>query len=147
MRSIGGQLANDDWQGSEDAPLYKVGLGPGIVNLSYTVKKIQNVIGVIEGVEEPDRFVILGNHRDAWTFGAVDPNSGTAALLEVAQRLGKLQQKGWRPRRTIILCNWDAEEYGLVEISLYILFVFISLSVCIDTCINNLKQLFADRIS
>ena len=31
------------------------------------------------------RFVILGNHRDAWTFGAVDPNSGTAALLEVKQ--------------------------------------------------------------
>lgn len=29
------------------------------------------------------RLVILGNHRDAWTFGAVDPNSGTAALLEV----------------------------------------------------------------
>lgn len=26
------------------------------------------------------RFV---NHRDAWTFGAVDPNSGTASLLEV----------------------------------------------------------------
>ncbi|KAL5572532.1 hypothetical protein UlMin_022129 [Ulmus minor] len=118
MRSIGGQLANDDWQGSEDAPLYRVGPGPGIVNLSYTgkhvIEKIQNVIGVIEGAEEPDRFVILGNHRDAWTFGAVDPNSGTAALLEVAQRLGKLQQKGWRPRRTIILCNWDAEEYGLI---------------------------------
>ncbi|KAL5563074.1 hypothetical protein UlMin_032821 [Ulmus minor] len=151
MRSIGGQLANDDWQGSEDALLYRVGPGPGIVNLSYTgkhvIEKIQNVIGVIEGAEEPDRFVILGNHRDAWTFGAVDPNSGIAALLEVAQRLGKLQQKGWRPRRTIILCNWDAEEYGLVEISLYILFVFISLSVCIDTCIYNLKQLFADRIS
>ena len=32
---------------------------------------------------EYGRFVILGNHRDAWTFGAVDPNSGTAALIEV----------------------------------------------------------------
>ncbi|MCH89288.1 putative glutamate carboxypeptidase, partial [Trifolium medium] len=48
-------------------------------------------------------FVILGNHRDAWTFGAVDPNSGNAALLEVAQRLGELQKRGWQPRRTIIL--------------------------------------------
>ncbi|POO00559.1 Peptidase [Trema orientale] len=78
---------------------------------------IENVIGVIEGVEEPDRYVILGNHRDAWTFGAVDPNSGTAALLEVAQRLAKLQKKGWKPRRTIILCNWDAEEYGLSAVT------------------------------
>ncbi|ONK79109.1 uncharacterized protein A4U43_C01F3030 [Asparagus officinalis] len=60
------------------------------------------------------KYVILGNHRDAWTFGAVDPNSGTASLLELAQRLGKLQKRGWRPRRSIILCNWDAEEYGLI---------------------------------
>ncbi|XVF34934.1 hypothetical protein REPUB_Repub18cG0101000 [Reevesia pubescens] len=117
LRSIGGEIAKDDWQGSKDAPTYKIGPGPGIVNLDYNGKQviatIQNVIAVIEGVEEPDRFVILGNHRDAWTFGAVDPNSGTAALLEVAQRLWKLQRNGWKPRRTIILCNWDAEEYGL----------------------------------
>ncbi|XP_030541674.2 probable glutamate carboxypeptidase LAMP1 isoform X2 [Rhodamnia argentea] len=118
MRSLGGQLAKDDWQGSKDAPPYRVGPGPGILNLTYsgnqTVATIENVIGVIEGAEEPDRYVLLGNHRDAWTFGAVDPNSGTAALLEVAQRLGKLLNKGWKPRRTIIFCNWDAEEYGLV---------------------------------
>ncbi|XP_068342575.1 probable glutamate carboxypeptidase LAMP1 [Pyrus communis] len=118
LRSIGGPVADEDWQGSEDAPTYNVGPGPGIVHLSYTGKqvigRIENVIGVIEGAEEPDRLVILGNHRDAWTFGAVDPNSGTAALLEVAQRLGKLQKKGWKPRRTIVLCNWDAEEYGLI---------------------------------
>ncbi|MBA0575963.1 hypothetical protein Golob_024120 [Gossypium lobatum] len=117
LRSIGGQIAKDNWQGSIDAPTYRVGPGPGVVNLEYNGKQviatIQNVMGVIEGVEEPDRFVILGNHRDAWTFGAVDPNSGTAALLEVAQRLQKLQRSGWKPRRTIILCNWDAEEYGL----------------------------------
>nr|XP_011468171.1 PREDICTED: probable glutamate carboxypeptidase 2 isoform X1 [Fragaria vesca subsp. vesca] len=118
LRAVGGQVAKDDWQGSGNAPTYRVGPGPGAVHLSYTgkqvIEKIENVIGVIEGEEEPDRFVILGNHRDAWTFGAVDPNSGTAALLEIAQRLGKLQEKGWKPRRTIILCNWDAEEYGLI---------------------------------
>ncbi|KAJ4958603.1 hypothetical protein NE237_025714 [Protea cynaroides] len=118
IRSIGGQVAKDDWQGGMNAPVYRVGPGPGFLNLSYTgnqvVSTIHNVFAVIEGAEEPDRFVLLGNHRDAWTFGAVDPNSGTAALLEVARRLGKLMKRGWRPRRTIIFCNWDAEEYGLV---------------------------------
>ncbi|RRT42594.1 hypothetical protein B296_00044805 [Ensete ventricosum] len=76
--------------------------------------KIQNVFGIIRGSEEPDRYIILGNHRDAWTFGAVDPNSGTAALLDVARRYGSLLRSGWRPRRTIILCSWDAEEFGMI---------------------------------
>lgn len=58
--------------------------------------------------------MIIGNHRDAWTFGAVDPNSGTAAMLEIAERLSKLEKKGWRPRRTIIVCSWDAEEFALI---------------------------------
>nr|XP_029120354.1 probable glutamate carboxypeptidase LAMP1 isoform X1 [Elaeis guineensis] len=118
LRTIGGQVAADDWQGGEGAPLYRLGPGPGFLNLTFigneTLATIQNVFAVIEGEEEPDRYVLLGNHRDAWTFGAVDPSSGTAALLEVAQRFGKLQKKGWRPRRTIIICNWDAEEYGLI---------------------------------
>ncbi|KAK9071983.1 hypothetical protein SSX86_008414 [Deinandra increscens subsp. villosa] len=118
LRSVGGAVAEEEWQGDKDAPVYRIGPGPGIIELSYKAKQvistIQNVIGIIEGKEEPDRFIILGNHRDAWTFGAVDPNSGTAALLEVAERLGKLQKKGWKPRRTIIFCNWDAEEYGLI---------------------------------
>lgn len=58
--------------------------------------------------------VLLGNHRDAWTFGAVDPNSGTAALLELARVIGKLMEEGWRPHRSIVLCSWDAEEYALI---------------------------------
>lgn len=75
---------------------------------------IHNVFAVIRGSEEPDRFVLLGNHRDAWTYGAVDPNSGTAALLDIARRYAVLMRLGWKPRRTIILCSWDAEEFGMV---------------------------------
>ncbi|XP_076933017.1 putative glutamate carboxypeptidase LAMP1 [Bidens hawaiensis] len=118
LRAIGGVVADEGWQGDQDAPVYRIGPGPGVIELSYKAKQvistIQNVIGIIEGVEEPDRFVILGNHRDAWTFGAADPNSGTAALLEVAERFEKLRKEGWKSRRTIIFCNWDAEEYGLI---------------------------------
>ncbi|KAJ0840514.1 putative glutamate carboxypeptidase II [Helianthus annuus] len=83
LRWIGGVVAEDEWQGDEDAPVYRIGRVQGLQNSAkQVVSTIQNVIGIIEGTEEPDRSVILGNHRDAWTFGAVDPNSGTAALLE-----------------------------------------------------------------
>lgn len=85
---------------------------------------IQNVFGVIRGREEPDRYVILGNHRDAWTYGAVDPNSGTAVLLDIAHRYSVLLRSGWRPRRTIILCSWDAEEFGMVSKCIQIVVIF-----------------------
>lgn len=62
-----------------------------------------------------DRYVVLGNHRDGWVFGAVDPLSGTAAMLEVSRALASIMKsEGWRPRRTIVFCSWGAEEYGLL---------------------------------
>ncbi len=82
--------------------------------MDYQVRKIWNVIARIDGAEEKDRWVIMGNHRDAWTFGAVDPNSGTTAMLEAARGFGTLLKHGWKPRRTIILGSWDGEEYGLL---------------------------------
>ncbi|KAK1667176.1 hypothetical protein QYE76_055335 [Lolium multiflorum] len=117
QRVLGGAVAPADWQGRDGSPVYRLGPGPAVLNLTYqgndTMATIENVFAVIEGSEEPDRYVILGNHRDAWTFGAADPNSGTAAMIELAQRFSVLQKHGWRPRRTIIFCSWDAEEYGL----------------------------------
>ena len=58
--------------------------------------------------------MILGNHRDAWVAGAVDPSSGTAAVLETGRALAMLRDAGWKPRRTIVWCSWDAEEYMLL---------------------------------
>ena len=84
------------------------------VNNYQEQQPIYDVIGTIYGQAEPDQMVILGNHRDAWVFGAVDPNSGTAIMEEVARAFGTLRTKGWRPGRTIVLCSWDAEEYGLI---------------------------------
>lgn len=83
-------------------------------DMDYKLRTIWNVVARIEGNEEKDRWVVLGNHRDAWVFGAVDPNSGSSAMLEVGHGFGELLKKGWKPRRTIILCSWDAEEYGLI---------------------------------
>ncbi|XP_012656749.1 N-acetylated-alpha-linked acidic dipeptidase 2 isoform X2 [Otolemur garnettii] len=78
------------------------------------ITRIYNVIGTIRGSVEPDRYVILGGHRDSWVFGTIDPTSGTAVLQEIAKSFGKLMSRGWRPRRTIIFASWDAEEFGLL---------------------------------
>ncbi|OAD02465.1 hypothetical protein MUCCIDRAFT_144480, partial [Mucor lusitanicus CBS 277.49] len=86
-----------------------------LVNINqYQVKPIWNVISKIKGTKEPNRAVILGNHRDAWGYGAVDPSSGSAVLMELVRTLGILLERGWRPKRTIIIASWDAEEYGAV---------------------------------
>ena len=62
-----------------------------------------------------DRYVMIGNHRDAWSFGALDPTSGTAVMLEISRVLMQLKMnKGWRPKRSILFCSWGAEEYGLI---------------------------------
>ncbi|XP_069805762.1 N-acetylated-alpha-linked acidic dipeptidase 2-like [Dendropsophus ebraccatus] len=82
---------------------------------TYNVQKtIRNVFGIIKGEYEPDRYVIVGNHRDAWVFGALDASSGTATMMELSRALSKLLQRGWRPRRSILFCSWGAEEYGLM---------------------------------
>ncbi len=83
-------------------------------SMDYQIRKIWDVISRIDGDEEKDRWVIMGNHRDAWVFGAVDPNSGTTAMLEAARGFGELLKQGWKPRRTIVLGSWDGEEYGLL---------------------------------
>jgi N-acetylated-alpha-linked acidic dipeptidase len=83
-------------------------------DMDYKIRPIWNVVARIDGTDLKDRWVVLGNHRDAWVFGAVDPNSGTSAMLEVGRGLGELLKQGWKPRRSIVLCSWDAEEYGLI---------------------------------
>ncbi len=57
----------------------------------------------------------MGNHRDAWTFGALDPTGGTVVLLEIARVLAELKKRGeWTPKRSVLFLNWGAEEYGLI---------------------------------
>ena len=105
------------WQGALPFPYH---LGPAGVKVhlvsqqDYQRRIIWDVIGKIPGAADPDSPVIVGNHRDAWVYGAVDPSSGTAAMLEAVRGLGALLHQGWRPRRTIIFCSWDAEEEGLM---------------------------------
>ncbi|OWA50307.1 Glutamate carboxypeptidase 2 [Hypsibius exemplaris] len=111
-----------DWHVTDSTLPYVLGgVLPEGRRLTVTVtnyleeSEITNVIGTIPGCIEPDRYVIFGNHFDAWTMGGIDPNSGTAAMLELAHSMGILKSReGWCPRRTIIVGAWDAEEYGLI---------------------------------
>ena len=80
----------------------------------YQLRTIWDVIGRIRGSQLADEWVVAGNHRDAWVYGAVDPNSGTAAMLESIHGIGELLKSGWKPKRTIIFGSWDAEEEGLI---------------------------------
>jgi len=82
---------------------------------SRRVEKTYNVIGIIEGSMEPDRYVMIGNHRDAWSYGALDPTSGTSVMLEISRTLAYMKQnKNWRPKRSIMFLSWGAEEYALI---------------------------------
>ncbi|KAJ8047826.1 Glutamate carboxypeptidase 2 [Holothuria leucospilota] len=123
LKLMDGEDVQKDWKGDMNVT-YKYGPGFASPNENNKVRmKISThnekadtwtVIGTIRGSVEPDRYVIMGNHIDAWAFGAIDPSSGTAAVLEVARAFGELTKTGWRPRRTIIFGSWGSEEYGLI---------------------------------
>jgi N-acetylated-alpha-linked acidic dipeptidase len=117
LQSLAGPASPRAWQGALPFT-YHVGPGPARVKMhlkqDYAYRSIWNVIGKITGSEFPDEWVVAGNHRDAWVYGAVDPNSGTAAQLETVHGLGELLKTGWRPKRTIVIASWDAEEQGLI---------------------------------
>ncbi len=117
LRNLSGPEVPQEWQGG--LPFrYHIGPGPTKVELEVKMefknKKIWNVVGTIEGTTRKNEWVIMGNHRDSWTFGASDPNSGTAVLLETARAFGHLLKEGYSPSRTIIFCSWDAEEFGII---------------------------------
>jgi N-acetylated-alpha-linked acidic dipeptidase len=84
------------------------------VEMDNGLRPIRDIVARVPGARRADREVILGTHHDAWTFGGVDPGTGTAALLELGRTLGALRRGGWQPQRTIALAFWDAEEFGLV---------------------------------
>ncbi|MBI2677867.1 MAG: M28 family metallopeptidase [Candidatus Koribacter versatilis] len=115
LENMGGPKAPKSWGGG--LPItYRLG-GEGRVHVKIdmdtSVKPNYVVEGRIRGSELPDEWVVLGNHRDAWEFGGVDPSSGTASMMEMTRAFGDLLRQGVRPRRTLIFCSWDGEEVGL----------------------------------
>jgi N-acetylated-alpha-linked acidic dipeptidase len=117
LAALTGSVVPPEWRGA--LPItYHIGPGPAKVHLGITsdwsLKPIYNIIATLKGSELPDQWVIRGNHRDGWVFGAWDPLSGHVAMMAEAKALGALVKSGWKPRRSIVYCSWDGEEPGLL---------------------------------
>ena len=117
LQHLGGPDSPREWQGALPFT-YHVGPGPAKLRMhlrqDYQFRTLWDVIGRVRGSELPEEWVVAGNHRDAWVYGAVDPNSGTAAMLEAVHGVGDLLKSGWKPKRTLIFASWDGEEEGLM---------------------------------
>lgn len=119
MSQLGGKPAPDDWIGALNVSYM---MGPGFsdpsqvltleVNNAMEERNISNIIAVIDGKYEKDKYVIIGAHIDSWTKGAVDSGTGYGVIWELARGFGTLVHGGWRPRRTIMFALWDASKYG-----------------------------------
>ncbi len=116
LQQMDGPEAPRDWQGGLPI-VYHLGGGRVKVHVKVqmdnSIKPNYVVEARLRGAELPNELVLLGNHRDAWEFGGVDPSSGTASMLELTRALGEMAKRGMRPRRTIVACSWDGEEVGL----------------------------------
>ncbi len=117
LAALGGPVVPEAWRGALPVT-YRMGPGPARARLKVAFDWKQtsayNVIATLAGCDQPDQWVIRGNHHDAWVNGAWDPVSGMVAVMEEARAVAALTKTGWRPRRTIVYAAWDAEEPGLI---------------------------------
>ena len=117
LESLSGPVAPEDWRGALPFT-YHIGPGKTAVRLKlefdWKIVPAYNVIAKIKGSEFPDQWIVRGNHHDAWNPGANDPISGVAAMMEEAKSIGELVKNGYKPKRTLVYCAWDAEEPGLI---------------------------------
>ncbi len=118
LENLKGPVAPRAWRGALPFTYHVGGRGDVKVRLvirnDEALRPIENIIATWVGLEHPDEEILLGNHRDAWVFGAHDAGSGTAVLLEVARVFADAVRKGRAPARTVRFCFWDAEEFGLI---------------------------------
>jgi N-acetylated-alpha-linked acidic dipeptidase len=117
LAALAGPVAPPSWRGA--LPItYHFGPGPAKVHLAISsdwgMKTLYDVIAKIPGSQSPNEWIVRGNHRDGWVFGAWDPLSGQVAMLAEAKAIGELLKSGWKPKRTLVYASWDGEEPGLL---------------------------------
>ncbi|MBX3484021.1 transferrin receptor-like dimerization domain-containing protein [Phenylobacterium sp.] len=114
LRSLDGPVAPASFRGALPITYHVGGAAGGQVHIKvdsdWSLKPAYNVVATLKGRERPDEWIMRGNHRDGWVFGATDPLAGHVAMMGEAKALGALVKAGWKPRRTIVYTSWDAEE-------------------------------------
>jgi carboxypeptidase Q len=89
---------------------------PMVVTLRMGARKLpdapsRNVVAEIVGREKPDEVVVVGGHIDSWDVGqgAMDDGGGAVGAWEAVRLMKRLNL---RPRRTVRVVLWTAEENG-----------------------------------
>jgi len=115
LSRMGGPVVPDTWHGAFEMVEHVGGTAQVrmAVKMDRRIVKIWDVFGTLHGATRPDQIVVIGSHRDAMAFGAIDPGSGTTDLLQIADGYAKLAKMGWKPDRTIEIASWDGHELGL----------------------------------
>jgi N-acetylated-alpha-linked acidic dipeptidase len=117
LAALSGPVAPPQWRGALPITYH---MGPGgakvhmAVSSDWSQKPLYDVIAKIPGSQFPDEWVVRGNHRDGWVFGAEDPLSGHVDMMAEGKAIGQLLKSGWKPKRTIVYASWDGEEPGLL---------------------------------
>ncbi len=117
LKNLDGGVVPDAWRGSLPTTYHFGGRTPTVhmkLEFNWDIKPIYDVIAKMPGSERPDEWIMRGNHHDGWVNGADDPLSGQVAMMEEARGIAELAKTGWKPKRTIVYCAWDAEEEGLI---------------------------------
>jgi N-acetylated-alpha-linked acidic dipeptidase len=117
LEHVEGSSAPAEWTGWMKAP-YRVGATRTFARLAVRGAKrratLRNVVATLPGRRRDAAAIVVSAHTDAWVHGAIDPVSGAATVLEVADVLARLRADGWRPERDVVFAFWDGEEYGMV---------------------------------
>jgi N-acetylated-alpha-linked acidic dipeptidase len=115
LENMNGPEAPSNWQGGLPIKYRLTGAVRARVKVDMDTSVMANYVveARLRGSDFPDEWIVMGNHRDAWEFGGVDPSSGTASMMEMTRALGELKRQGIRPRRTLVVCSWDGEEVAL----------------------------------
>uniref|UniRef100_A0A0K2SWR0 Glutamate carboxypeptidase 2like [Monodelphis domestica] n=1 Tax=Lepeophtheirus salmonis TaxID=72036 RepID=A0A0K2SWR0_LEPSM len=125
MSKLGGRDTPKDWIGSMTGLRYKVGgeflLSEELERVKLQVhsineiRSIKNIVGMIKGSVEPDRYIIFGSNRAASNDSPNESLSGISAIVKLARSFSETMKRyNWRPRRSILFVSWGAKEFGLL---------------------------------
>jgi N-acetylated-alpha-linked acidic dipeptidase len=115
LSALEGRVVPANWRGSLPITYHVGGTDAAKAHINvqseWSLKTLYDVVAMMKGADQPDQWVMRGNHHDGWVFGASDPLSGHIAMMAEAKAIGQLVKSGaWKPKRTLVYLSWDGEE-------------------------------------